>query len=113
TLNDGFAPQDLDANLFISTWQGVAGKALRKRKPLLVDMREGVNKRLKIYERWLPFNQFRLWPRQLSKTQEVKCVLSIPMFISSGKLSPRWKPVGVINLDTLTDSGAAFLLERR
>jgi hypothetical protein len=110
TWNDGFEPSDSDANMRLMSWQGVAGQVLKKRKPLLVDFRETRNKNLKVYERWLPFNQFRLWPWQLTKTKEITCILSIPVFISSGEPSPRWHVVGVINLDTLTEPGAEFLV---
>ncbi|HKO44093.1 MAG TPA: hypothetical protein VJU84_12525 [Pyrinomonadaceae bacterium] len=113
TWNDGFAQTHLDGNLFLTTWQGVAGETFRRRRPLLVDFRESKNQILRFYERWLPFNQFHLWPRQISKTKELCCILSIPMFISSQKLSPKWRPVGVINLDTLSDAGADFLVSNQ
>lgn len=109
TWSDGFAPSHSDTNILLTSWQGVAGKALKSRNPTLVDMRTLGPRKLKIYEKWLPLNQFRLLPWQLSKTREIKCTLSVPMFISSGKLSPKWRAVGVINLDTLTATGADFL----
>jgi hypothetical protein len=108
TLTDGYAPNDLDANLFLTSRQGVAGIALRKKMPQLADMRE--RRQASFIERWFLFNQFHLWPWQLHKTGSVKCKLSIPLLIETGELNPRWRSVGVINLDTATDVGAEFLV---
>ena len=110
TWNDGFAPNDRDVNLWLTSWQGVSGLALKQRQPLLVDFRGIRGKKLKFHEKWFLLNQFKLWPLQLTKTKEVKCILSIPLFISTGELSPRWKSVGVLNLDTTSDIGAEFLI---
>jgi hypothetical protein len=53
--------------------------------------------------------QFRLWPWQAKKTAPVKYILSVPLFKASKGDSRTWKPVGVINLDSTTEEGAAFL----
>jgi hypothetical protein len=54
-------------------------------------------------------NVFRLWPWQLKKTEDVKYILSIPLFKASKGESKSFKCTGVINLDTLSDEGAEFL----
>ena len=110
TWNDGFAPEDRDVNLWLTSWQGVGGRAFKRRKPVLVDLRPSSRAKLKFHEKWLLLNQFKLWPLQLTKTKEVKCVLSIPLLMETGELSKGWKSVGVLNLDTTSDVGAEFLI---
>lgn len=57
----------------------------------------------------LRLNQFYLWPWQAKKASNVKFILSVPLFRASQGDSKTFKPVGVINLDTTTEAGAAFL----
>lgn len=59
--------------------------------------------------RVLQQNEFRLWPWQAKKTEYVKYILSVPLFKASKGDSQMFKRVGVINLDTTSDEGAAFL----
>jgi hypothetical protein len=59
--------------------------------------------------RVLQQNEFRLWPWQARKTEYVKYILSVPLFKASKGDSQTFKRVGVINLDTTTEEGAAFL----
>lgn len=115
TWNDGFVPPQahFDTKLFLTKWQGVCGSAVRKTDSELVDFRESAGAKLEWKDEWLLLNQFHLWRRQLKKTSNVKCVLSIPLLKEAKGDSPKWKPAGVINLDTLTDEGAEFLKKNK
>lgn len=57
----------------------------------------------------LKLHPFYLWPRQARKTEYVKFIISVPLFRASKKESKSFKCVGIINLDTTTEKGAAFL----
>lgn len=109
TWNYNFSLYDKDTNLFLSTRQGVAGIAFRKGRPQLVDLRKAKNFRLHFHEKFLLLNQFHLWHSQLKKTESLQCILSIPLLMATTDLSPEWRVVGVINLDTSTEIGAEFL----
>lgn len=57
----------------------------------------------------LKLHPFYLWPKQAEKTEYVKFIISVPLFRASKRESTSFKCVGIINLDTTTDRGAAFL----
>jgi hypothetical protein len=111
--NSGFDPPKghHDANLWLTEFQGVCGKALRAGKPQRAFFLEGDPPNLKWHQRYLLCNQFRLWPRQLKKTVGLKGILSIPMFLRIGDESPSHMPVGVINVDSVEEEGARTLQE--
>jgi len=129
TWNDGFRPPHghFDVNLGLTTFQGVCGKAFRTKTPIFVDFREEPpTARDRTYQNWIPFrwswfqlrswppfNQFHLWPWQLSKCKNLKGVLSVPILKKSKGNSPKWRAVGVINLDSVTDEGTEFLKTHR
>lgn len=111
TWNDKFDPPEghFDVNLRLTEFQGVCGKAFREQLPQFVDFRPVVGTPLRWYEKWLLLNQFHLWHKQIVKVGHVKAILSIPILREMKGNSPKWKPAGVINLDTTTDEGAEFL----
>jgi hypothetical protein len=61
----------------------------------------------------LRLHPFYLWPRQAKKTEYVKYILSVPIFRASKGENTTYKCAGVINLDTTTEDGAAFLAANR
>jgi hypothetical protein len=109
--NFGFAPAGRsykDSQLFLFTWQGVAGKAVAERAHYWADLRDSAA--LTTAERWLFKNRFRLAFWQLSRTSHVLAILSVPLFREVGeKPNIRSKLVGVINLDAVSPTGAAWL----
>jgi hypothetical protein len=54
-------------------------------------------------------NRYHLTKRQLRKTRHLTAVLSIPIVKRTEGLSPVYRQVGVINLDSDTEAGAALL----
>lgn len=109
----GFEPPDAhhDANLFLTEFQGVCGKALRTGTIRGAYAFDGATPELSFRERYLLCNQFHLWPWQLRKTRRLQGVVSVPIFRKRGGSSPTYKAVGIINLDTLTADGARRLRE--
>jgi hypothetical protein len=115
TWNDGFdPPRHQDANLFLTEFQGVCGLTLRSERAFLADLRAAGQ--MSFAERWFLRNRFRLFKWQLDKTRNTKAVLSVPMFVerkAGSAEAKKWRAVGVINLDTDTDAGAALLQDRQ
>lgn len=109
TWNDGFAPpnEHVDANLWICEFQGACGRAFRAGKPQAAyfDAVEMMSFR----QRWLFGNPFRLSGWQLRRTTHLKAIISIPILEQSDDLSPSFRSVGVINLDTSSVNGAKKL----
>lgn len=107
TWSTGYEPpaRHHDANIAFWEFQGVCGRALRRATPVFADLREAPLAEQSHYWR----NDFRLGPKQFKKTQNVKAILSVPLYARKGGEAPSWKPVGVINLDTI-DAAAADLL---
>jgi hypothetical protein len=96
-----------DGDLFLTEAQGVCGQALRSRQVCWADLR--------VAETPAKFprgNQFKLWPRQVWKTRNVKAVISVPILLVTTTRSghQRVRAVGVINVDSLTASGAEYIL---
>jgi hypothetical protein len=114
--NRGFAPDGRgmhrDNRLFLFTWQGICGKALGDQTLIAVDLREmKPRKGFLWYVSWLlPINEFRLFGWQTKDTAHVQVVVSIPIFrLLEEAPNERWKVVGVINIDAVSDLGAAWL----
>jgi hypothetical protein len=109
TWNDGFEHpnEHIDANLWMCEFQGLCGRAFRTGKPQSVYFDGG--KPMTFRERWLFGNEFRLSGWQLRKTVHLKAVISIPILEQSDDLSPSFKSVGVINIDTSSTAGADIL----
>lgn len=112
TWNDGFAHpnEHRDANMWICEYQGACGKAFRSQKPQSVYF-DPTPVTMTVRERWLFRNQFRLSFRQLNRTSHLRAVVSIPILEPSEELSPSYTSVGVINLDTSTETGSKTLHE--
>lgn len=113
TWNDGFAPHHEDANMWMCAWQGACGKAYRSKRPQFASLEPGSYKQLEWYEKWLLMNPYHLTKRQLRKTRHLTAVLSIPIVRKTEGLSPVFRRVGVINLDTETASGADLLRDNQ
>lgn len=111
TWNDGFAPpnEHVDANLWICEFQGVCGKAFRTMKPQSIYFKAGAADNLPVSQRWLFRNDFRLSGWQLRRTSHLRAIISIPILEQSDDLSPSYKSVGVINLDTSSEAGSTKL----
>jgi len=109
TWNDGFEHpnEHADANLWMCDRQGACGRAFRTGRPQSVYFDGG--RPSTFAERWLFRNEFRLSGWQLRRTAHLKAVISIPILERSDELSPSFKSVGVINLDTSSASGAETL----
>jgi hypothetical protein len=109
TWNDGFAHpnEHIDANLWMCEFQGLCGRAFRTGKPQSVYFDGG--QPMTFRDTWLFGNAFRLSGWQLRRTAHLKAVISVPILDQSDDLSPSYKSVGVINLDTSTDAGATKL----
>lgn len=107
--SSNYAPPEghLDADLFLTEWQGVSGLALRCKEAKFVDFRETRVAGDKPHQRWPLWNQFHMWPWQLKKTQKLLCILSIPIMRQTG--GGGWKAVGVINVDSLKPEGAEVI----
>lgn len=101
TWNDGFGPpnEHLDANMWICEFQGACGKAFRTGKP----------KRVYFDDASTDNSEFRLWRWQLLRTSHLRAIISFPILEQSDDLSPSYKSVGVINLDTSTKAGSEKL----
>ena len=109
TWNDGFAPHHEDTNMWMCAWQGVCGKAYRSKRPQFASFPPGGYHSLGWKEKWLLMNPYHLTKRQLRKTRHLTAVLSIPIVRRTEGLSPVYKRVGVINLDSDTAAGATML----
>jgi hypothetical protein len=106
--NDGFKPPNhQDVNLGLACWQGVSGRAFKDNitKSAYYSELGAPNFR----EKYLFGNAYRLTFRQIKKTKGLKGIVSIPLLSRGQGDSPTYKSVGVINLDTRTDSGAELL----
>ena len=57
---------------------------------------------------------FRLFSRQLRKTRHVRAVLSVPIFEQRlPSPNPRFRAIGVFNIDAVTDEGSDWLSKDR
>jgi hypothetical protein len=95
-------PNHLDAGLSLFSWQGIAGLAVRLQEPKadyfdLTHMPRALR------------SPYYLWPWQVAKTAHVKGILSVPILKRSGGAAPRFKCVGVINIDATTGEAAERL----
>jgi hypothetical protein len=111
--SDNYSPPEghFDANILLTEWQGVCGLAFRARDAKFIDFRNSPTPVLRWWQRWPPWNRFHLWPSQLRKTAKLRYVVSIP--IMKEKANGSWTAVGVINLDSISDSGADVLDKNR
>jgi hypothetical protein len=83
TASHGFrAGRDRDIKIPFLEWQGVCGKALRRCEVTWEDLRGPRHQwsALRWYQKWLLWNTYRLTYWQLERTQNVRAILSIPMF---------------------------------
>lgn len=85
--NDGFRPHHADANMLIGIRQGVCGRAFKTKRPQSAYFLEPTSRPLTFAERWLFRNKFRLWGYQITRTQHLKGVISIPIIQTSAGLS--------------------------
>jgi hypothetical protein len=109
---DRFEPRHKDAAIKLYIWQGVCGQAVRHRQTAFVDLGDE-RAPLGFREKWLYRNQFHLSAWQLRKTRKIRAIMSIPIFTKVGpKGKEKDRCVGVINLDTETDTGATFLANK-
>jgi hypothetical protein len=107
---DGFQPSDRDFGVRLMIWQGVCGKAARRKEAVFVDFRSMPQESGTFANRWLLGNKFRLFGWQLKKTRDLKAILSVPIYETVGQLEKAHEIcVGVINVDTKTDAGATHL----
>jgi hypothetical protein len=109
TASRGFDPGvHHDAKMWLGTWQGVAGEALREEKTSFVDLRttpEMARHPVRIWK-----NPFGLTLRQLRKTRHVLAILSVPMVVKRGMGgNPSLTATGVINVDAVSAQGAEWL----
>jgi len=101
-----------DLHMWLATWQGVAGVAVASRKPQWATLWADKPPSFTFAQRWTLRNKFKLLGPQLDRTAEVRAVLSIPLVRRlGGSHNPRGKVVGVMNLDAITEAGAAWLAE--
>lgn len=108
TWNDGFDPPrgHVDANMWISEFQGACGKAFRTMRPQSVYFDATPRQIQSFKEEWLLGNEFHLSHGQLRRTRHLRAVLSIPILEKSDDLSPSYRSVGVINLDAYSEKGS-------
>ncbi len=102
----GFEEDHQDVDLLLYSWQGVAGEAIRLRKPVAQgSSRADKNPRGWWRFKW-PWGMFK-WQRE--QTAHVHWVLSVPMFKKSSGPGRRGTVVGVINIDVVDKNLATFL----
>jgi hypothetical protein len=101
-----------DLHLWMAKWQGVAGVAVASCKPQWATLWTDTPPSFGFAQRWAFRNKFKLWGPQLDRTVEVRAVLSVPLVRRlGGSHNPRGKVVGVMNLDAITEAGAAWLAD--
>ena len=106
--NNGFEPPNHgDANLKVACWQGVSGFAFSKGKSKSAYY--GGSFDLTWSKRYLLRNRYSMTWRQISKTEGLRGIISVPLLRRGPGNSASYKPVGVINLDTRTAPGAELL----
>jgi hypothetical protein len=110
TDNATIAP---DLHLLLAKWQGVAGVAVASCKPQWATLwTDAPPSSFSFAQRWAFQTKFKLWGPQFERTAEVRAVLSIPLVRRLGGYhNPRGKVVGVMNLDAITEPGAAWLAD--
>jgi hypothetical protein len=91
-----------DERLVLLSWQGVAGKALRG-QPLHVSSRP-------TRPTWRVWDALWLFPWQVRSTLRVKAILSVPMVHDA---KGRRRVMGVLNLDAISDAGAAYIQQNQ
>ena len=101
-----------DQHMWMAKWQGIAGVACRSGKPQWATIWTEDPPILTFSERWMFQNEFRMWGFQLTRTANVRAVLSIPLVRKhGGSHNPRGKVVGVLNLDAVSTAGALWLAD--
>ncbi len=110
---DKFEPSDRDGHVRLYKWQGVCGKAARRREAEFVDFRNTPVVGKTFASQYLLQNQFHLCSWQLHKTRHLKAILSVPMYEERGqKGQESYRCVGVINVDAKTDKDANYLSKK-
>lgn len=105
---DGYRPPaHRDSHMSFWVWQGVCGRAIRRERTQFADLRDVP--RPGPWTCWC--TGFKLWPWQLKKTADVKVIISVPIFVTTGGNVPKWRCVGVINLDAVEPVGAELLVK--
>jgi hypothetical protein len=102
-----------DEDLVLLAWQGLAGLAVKEKAPQYASggpPQPGV-RHLAAQPTWMIWQTLWLLPWQVRKTQRLKAILSVPMALEN-KRGTR-KIVGVINLDAISDAGAAYIDQHR
>ncbi len=96
-----------DAHLFLFSWQGLCGAAVRERRPLITDLRtQAPSFSWKFWN-----NPFRMFAWQLRRTGNVKVILSVPIYRQKGsEQNPSFQIVGVINFDAVSEAGADWII---
>lgn len=93
-------------------WQGLCGQAFLRGKSAFADLRDISQPNRPPSEVWPSGNDFYLFAWQLRRTSHIKAILSVPIF---KQIEPppnvRYRVVGVINLDAVSESGAAWLAD--
>ena len=118
TANVGFEPPvgySRDGHLWLFTWQGICGRALKLRETQFVDLRTlPINRHYWLAHICPMKENFRLFSRQLRKTRHVRAVLSVPIFEQRlPSPNPRFRAIGVFNIDAVTDEGSDWLSKDR
>lgn len=108
TWNDGFdPPEHRDAGLCLTEFQGVCGLALRSGEGKFVELPRIDYSALSMRDKWSLCKEFWLLPWQLKKTQNIRAILSVPLFVERKTREARWwKAIGVINIDAVSDEAA-------
>jgi len=110
--NRGFEGGHGDNGLWLFTGQGLCGRAFKEKKTLSVDLRgESATGKAK----WLPCrDNFWMLAWQRRCTAHLKAILTIPIFAEEkiGQMTYH-TPVGVINIDAVSDQGAEGLLSNK
>ena len=112
--NPGFVGQHADNGMFLWRWQGLSGLARAERKSMFVDS-AGLTK-ITAAAGWRSKEGLYLTKRQCRTTAHLRAILSVPLLREvqrKGSLLKKWKAVGVINVDAVSENGATWLVANR
>ena len=109
--NRGFEGAHQDNGLWLFVGQGICGRAFKERKTLVADLRGSDSEQ----PPWWPCrDNFYLFPWQRKKTAHLTAILTIPIFAEEHLgLMTSHRPVGVINIDAVSENGAERLLSNK
>lgn len=112
----GFKDFDPDRHLLLTEWQGLAGRALRRREALFVRLEPIDAETLPWWRRRCLCNEFRLTWGQMKRTKDLTAILAVPILAETRRSRnghPKHKTVGVVTLDTRSPEGASYLEAHR